>query len=66
MAGKRNNRKITSNFLDIVWCQVKFRYYLKFRRARTEFCRVIKGKVTSAGHCTVFPNMGQAPEILFK
>ena len=40
-------------FLDIVRCPVKFRYYLKFHGARTAFGRVIKGKITSAGHRTV-------------
>ena len=41
------------NFLDIVRCPVKFRYYLKFHGARTAFGRVNEGKVTSAGHRTV-------------
>jgi len=40
------------NFLDIVRCPVNFRYYLKFHGARTAFGRVIKGKITSAGHRT--------------
>ena len=40
------------NFLDIVRCPVKFRYYLKFHGARTAFGRVNKGKMTSAGHRT--------------
>jgi len=38
------------NFVDIVRCPVKFRYYLKFHGARTAFGRVIEGKMTSAGH----------------
>jgi len=37
---------------------VKLRYYLKFHGARTAFGRVIKGKMTSAGHRTV---PGQRP-----
>ena len=41
------------NFLDIVRCPVKFRYYLKFHGARTVFGRVNEGKMTSAGHRTV-------------
>jgi len=41
------------NFLDIVRCPVKFRYYLKFYGARTAFGRVNEGKMTSAGHRTV-------------
>jgi len=41
------------NFLDIVRCPVKFRYYLKFHGARTAFGRVNEGKITSAGHRTV-------------
>jgi len=32
---------------------VKFGYYLKFHGARTAFCRVIEGKMTSTGHRTV-------------
>jgi len=40
-------------FLDSVRCPVNFRYYLKFHGARTAFGRVIKGKITSAGHRTV-------------
>ena len=47
------------NFLDIVRCPVKFRYYLKFHGARTAFGRVIEGKITSAGHRTV-PGRRQA------
>jgi len=31
------------NFLDIVWCPVKFRYYLKFHSTCTAFGRVIEG-----------------------
>ena len=46
------------NFLDIVLCPVKFRYYLKFHGARTAFGRVNEGKITSAGHHTV---PGQRP-----
>ena len=42
------------NFLDIVRCPVNFRYYLKFHGARTVFGRVIKGKITSDGHRTIF------------
>jgi len=38
------------NFLDIVRCPVKFRYYLKFYGARAAFGRVNEGKMTSAGH----------------
>jgi len=38
------------NFLDIVRCPVKYRYYLKFHGARTAFGRVNEGKMTSAGH----------------
>jgi len=41
-------------FLDIVRCPVKFRSYLKFHGARTAFGRVIEGKITSAGHRTIF------------
>jgi len=41
------------SILDIVRCPVKFRYYLKFHGARTEFGRVNEGKMTSAGHRTV-------------
>ena len=41
------------NFLDIVRCPVKFRYYLRFHGARTAFGRVNEGKMTSAGHRTV-------------
>jgi len=49
-AGSRNN---CTSFLDIVRYPVKFRYYLKFHGACTAFGRVIKGKMTSAGHRTV-------------
>jgi len=52
-AGGRKNRTIFYQFLDIVWCPVKFRYYLKFHGARTAFGRVNEGKMTSAGHRTV-------------
>jgi len=38
------------NFLDIIRCPVKFSHYLKFHGARTAFCRVIEGTMTSAGH----------------
>jgi len=43
-------------YLCIVWCQVMFRYYLKFQAARTAYCRVIKSKMTmlpytDAGWC---------------
>ena len=41
------------NFLDIVRCPVKFRYYLKFHSAHTAFGRVNEGKMTLAGHRTV-------------
>ena len=41
------------NFLDIVRCPVKFRYYLKSHGARTAFGRVNGGKMTSAGNRTV-------------
>ena len=41
------------NFLDIVRCPMKFRYYLKFHGARTAFGRVIEGRITSAAHRTV-------------
>ena len=41
------------NFLDIVRCPVKLRYYLKFHGACTAFGRVNEGKMTSAGHRTV-------------
>jgi len=40
-------------FLNIVRCPVKFRYYLKFHGARTAFGRANEGKMTSAGHRTV-------------
>jgi len=33
---------------------VNFRYYLKFYSARTAFCRVIEGVMSSAGHHTIF------------
>jgi len=52
-AGGRKNRTIFINFLDIVRCPVKFRYYLIFHGARTAFGRVNEGKMTSAGHRTV-------------
>ena len=45
--------KIVYQFLDIVRCPVKFRYFLKFHSARTAFGRVNEGKMTSAGHHTV-------------
>ena len=41
------------NFVDIVRCLVKLRYYLKFHGARTAFGKVNEGKMTSAGHRTV-------------
>jgi len=41
------------HFLDTVRCPVKFRYYLKFHGARTEFGRINEGKMTSAGYRTV-------------
>jgi len=37
-------------FLDIIRCPVKFSYYIKFHGARTAFCWVIEGTMTSAGH----------------
>jgi len=45
--------RFSIDFLDIVRCPVKFRYYLKFHGARTAFGRVNEGKMTSAGHRTV-------------
>ena len=39
-AGGRKNRTTLVIFLDIVRCQVKFRYYLKFHGTHTAFCRV--------------------------
>jgi len=36
--------------LDIIRRPLKFSYYLKFHGARTAFCRVIEGTMTSAGH----------------
>ena len=48
-------------FLDIR-CPVKFSYYLKFHGARTAFCWVIEGKMTSAGHRTAFAHIGLAPD----
>ena len=55
------------NFLDIVRCPVSFRYYLKFHGVRTAFGRVVKGKITSAGHRTVCTyrtgtHIGRAPD----
>ena len=41
--------RLLINFLDIVQCPVKFRYYLKFHGARTAFYRVIMVKMTSDG-----------------
>jgi len=41
---------------------VKFSYYLKFHGARTAFCWVIEGKMTSAGHRTAFAHIGLAPD----
>ena len=38
------------NFLDIIRCPVKLSYYIKFHGARTTFCWVIEGTITSAGH----------------
>jgi len=52
-AGGRKNRTIFGQFLDIVRCPVKFRYYLKLHRALAAFCRVIEGKMTSVGHLKV-------------
>ena len=45
--------RVFINFLDIVRCPVKFRYYLKFHGARTAFGRVNEDKMTSAGHRTM-------------
>jgi len=58
------------NFLDIVWCPVKFRYYLKFHGALTAFCRVIVGKMTSTVWCPDAPGRrlhtsDRHPTILF-
>ena len=55
------------NFLDIVRCPVKFRYYLKFHGARTAFGRVNEGKMTSAVRCPggarpVFAHIARAPD----
>jgi len=54
------------NFLDIVRCPVKFRYYLKFHGPRQAFGRVNEGKMTSAGHRTgaqpAFAHIGRAPD----
>jgi len=36
-AGGRKNRTIFGQLLDIVWCPVKLRYYLKFHGDRTAF-----------------------------
>jgi len=52
-ASGRKNRTFFINFLDIVRCPVKFRYFLKFQGARTAFGRVNEDKMTSAGHRTV-------------
>ena len=52
-AGGMKNRTNYHQFLDIVRCPVKFRYYFKFHGARTAFGRVNKGKMTAAGHRTV-------------
>jgi len=38
--------------LDIGRCPVKLRNFLKFQGGRTAFCRVIEGKMPSAGHRT--------------
>jgi len=54
-------------FLDIIWCPVKFSYYIKFHGARTAFCWVIEGTLTSAvhrlhtsdGHRTMFGNLNR-------
>jgi len=48
--GGKKNRTIFDQFLGVVRCPVKLRYYLKFRGARTAFCIVIEGKMTSDGH----------------
>jgi len=37
-------------FLDIIRCPVKLSYYFKFHGARTAFCKVFEGILTSAGH----------------
>ena len=54
-AGGRKDRTILDQFLDIVRCPVKFRYYqyLKFHGARTAFSRGIGGKMISAGYRTL-------------
>ena len=51
-AGGRKNRTIFIIYLDIVRCPVNLSYYLKFHGAHTAFCRVIEGKITSAGSRT--------------
>jgi len=50
------------NFLDIVRCPVRFRYYLKFHGARTAFGRVNEGKLTSAGARPAFAHIARAPD----
>jgi len=57
-AGGRKYCTIFYQILDIVLCQVKFKYYLKFHGARTAFGKVIDGKMTSTGHRTV---LGRQP-----
>ena len=49
-AGRRRIVQVFVNFLDIIRCPVRFSYYLKFHGARTAFCRVIEGTMTSARH----------------
>ena len=56
--GGRKNRTIFYQFLEIVRCPVKFKYYLKFHGAHTAFARVIE--VNNIGRAQYSVRIGRA------